>query len=136
MRSARAFFTDNAKGWDLFKAARLGNACGAMVAGRHGCSVSMPTLDEVMAFGRRTGRALTTGFLQRDEHDCLTISDITGSDDTMPPSIAERFDLSGRVTAITGAGGALCGAMADALGAGRRQGGCDLTSIQTKPAPG
>ena len=35
----------------------------------------------------------------------------------MPNSIAERFDLSGRVAAITGAGGALCGAMADALGA-------------------
>ena len=35
----------------------------------------------------------------------------------MPSSIAERFDLSGRVAAITGAGGALCGAMADALGA-------------------
>lgn len=35
----------------------------------------------------------------------------------MPRSIAERFDLSGRVAAITGAGGALCGAMADALGA-------------------
>jgi NAD(P)-dependent dehydrogenase (short-subunit alcohol dehydrogenase family) len=35
----------------------------------------------------------------------------------MPHSIAERFDLSDRVAAITGAGGALCGAMADALGA-------------------
>jgi NAD(P)-dependent dehydrogenase (short-subunit alcohol dehydrogenase family) len=35
----------------------------------------------------------------------------------MPSSIAERFDLSGRVAAITGAGGDLCGAMAEALGA-------------------
>ena len=35
----------------------------------------------------------------------------------MDGSLAERFDLSGRVAAITGAGGALCGAMADALGA-------------------
>jgi NAD(P)-dependent dehydrogenase (short-subunit alcohol dehydrogenase family) len=35
----------------------------------------------------------------------------------MPNSIAERFDLTGKVAAITGAGGALCGAMADALGA-------------------
>ncbi len=38
------------KGWDLRKAARLGNACGAMVVTRHGCSVSMPYWDEVMAF--------------------------------------------------------------------------------------
>ena len=35
----------------------------------------------------------------------------------MEGSLAERFDLTGRVAAITGAGGALCGAMADALGA-------------------
>ena len=38
------------KGWDLHKAARLGNACGAMVVTRHGCSISMPTWDEVAAF--------------------------------------------------------------------------------------
>ena len=38
------------KGWDLHKAARLGNACGAMVVTRHGCSVSMPTWEEVTAF--------------------------------------------------------------------------------------
>lgn len=35
----------------------------------------------------------------------------------MQKNLAERFDLSGKVAAITGAGGALCGAMADALGA-------------------
>ncbi|MDI6764455.1 MAG: 5-dehydro-2-deoxygluconokinase [Thermodesulfobacteriota bacterium] len=38
------------KGWDLWKAARLGNACGAIVVSRHGCSVSMPFWDEVTAF--------------------------------------------------------------------------------------
>ena len=38
------------KGWDLHKAARLGNACGAMVVTRHGCSISMPFWEEVMAF--------------------------------------------------------------------------------------
>jgi 5-dehydro-2-deoxygluconokinase len=38
------------KGWDLWKAARLGNACGAMVVSRHGCSISMPFWEEVMAF--------------------------------------------------------------------------------------
>jgi 5-dehydro-2-deoxygluconokinase len=43
------------KGWDLRKAARLGNACGAMVVTRHGCSVSMPFLDEVMAFADERG---------------------------------------------------------------------------------
>ena len=44
------FLYGHVKGWDLRKAARLGNACGAMVASRHGCSVSMPHFDEVMAF--------------------------------------------------------------------------------------
>jgi 5-dehydro-2-deoxygluconokinase len=38
------------KGWDLRKAARLGNACGAMVVTRHGCSISMPSWEEVTAF--------------------------------------------------------------------------------------
>ncbi|OGP74473.1 MAG: 5-dehydro-2-deoxygluconokinase [Deltaproteobacteria bacterium RBG_16_49_23] len=38
------------KGWDLRKAAQLGNACGAIVVTRHGCSISMPTLEEVMGF--------------------------------------------------------------------------------------
>jgi len=43
------------KGWDLVKAARLGNACGAMVVTRHGCSISMPFFDEVMAFAEEQG---------------------------------------------------------------------------------
>jgi 5-dehydro-2-deoxygluconokinase len=43
------------KGWDLRKAARLGNACGAMVVSRHGCSISMPFLEEVMAFANERG---------------------------------------------------------------------------------
>ena len=43
------------KGWELRKAARLGNACGAMVVARHGCSISMPFLDEVMAFAEERG---------------------------------------------------------------------------------
>jgi len=43
------------KGWDLRKAARIGNACGAMVVTRHGCSISMPFLDEVMAFADERG---------------------------------------------------------------------------------
>ena len=43
------------KGWELRKAARLGNACGAMVVTRHGCSISMPFWDEVMAFAEERG---------------------------------------------------------------------------------
>ena len=38
------------KGWDLVKSARFGNACGAIVVTRPGCSNSMPTYGEVMEF--------------------------------------------------------------------------------------
>jgi 5-dehydro-2-deoxygluconokinase len=38
------------KNWTLYEAARLGNACGAIVVTRHGCSSSMPTYQEVMEF--------------------------------------------------------------------------------------
>jgi 5-dehydro-2-deoxygluconokinase len=37
-------------GWGWRKAARLGNACGAIVVTKHGCANFMPTYDEVMAF--------------------------------------------------------------------------------------
>jgi len=43
------------KGWDLGKACRLGNACGAMVVSRHGCSISMPFWEEVTAFVEERG---------------------------------------------------------------------------------
>lgn len=43
------------KGWDLRKAARLGNACGAIVVTRPGCSNSMPTYEEVMEFVETRG---------------------------------------------------------------------------------
>ena len=39
-----------AHGWGWRKAARLGNACGAIVVTKHGCANFMPTMDEVMAF--------------------------------------------------------------------------------------
>ncbi len=42
-------------GWDLRKAARLGNACGAIVVTKHGCANFMPTYDEVMAFVAERG---------------------------------------------------------------------------------
>jgi 5-dehydro-2-deoxygluconokinase len=37
-------------GWDWRRAARLGNACGAIVVTKHGCANFMPTLDEVNEF--------------------------------------------------------------------------------------
>ena len=42
-------------GWDLYKAARLGNACGAIVVTRHACSASMPTYQEAMDFVEARG---------------------------------------------------------------------------------
>ncbi len=43
------------RGWSLYKAARLGNACGAIVVTKHGCANFMPTYDEVMAFADARG---------------------------------------------------------------------------------
>jgi 5-dehydro-2-deoxygluconokinase len=43
------------QGWDWRRAARLGNACGAIVVTRHGCANFMPTYDEVMAFVEQHG---------------------------------------------------------------------------------
>lgn len=37
-------------GWDWYKSARLGNACGAIVVTKHGCANFMPTMAEVEAF--------------------------------------------------------------------------------------
>jgi 5-dehydro-2-deoxygluconokinase len=37
-------------GWDWYRAARLGNACGAILVTKHGCANFMPTHGEVMAF--------------------------------------------------------------------------------------
>lgn len=47
---ASGFIYGYVNGWDWRKAARLGNACGAIVVTRHGCANFMPTYDEVMAF--------------------------------------------------------------------------------------
>jgi 5-dehydro-2-deoxygluconokinase len=40
------------RGLDWVAAARFGNACGALVVTRHGCSAAFPTEDEVTAFLR------------------------------------------------------------------------------------
>ena len=38
------------KGWDWHKAARMGNACGALVVMRHGCANFMGYEEEVLEF--------------------------------------------------------------------------------------
>src|SRR5215472_7249237 len=47
---ASGFLYGHVSGWDWYKAARLGNACGAILVTRHGCANFMPTYDEVMTF--------------------------------------------------------------------------------------
>lgn len=47
---ASGFLYGYLRGWGWRKAARLGNACGAIVVTKHGCANFMPTFDEVMAF--------------------------------------------------------------------------------------
>jgi 5-dehydro-2-deoxygluconokinase len=42
-------------GWSLYKACRMGNACGALVVTRHGCANFMPTVDEVDSFTGESG---------------------------------------------------------------------------------
>jgi 5-dehydro-2-deoxygluconokinase len=44
------------QGWDWPRAARFGNAVGAIVVTRHACANDMPTLDEVEAFMRERER--------------------------------------------------------------------------------
>lgn len=47
---ASGFLYGHIKGWDWYKSARLGNACGAMVVTKHGCANFMPTLSEIEEF--------------------------------------------------------------------------------------
>ena len=47
---ASGFLYGYLRGWPLERAARLGNACGAIVVTRHGCANFMPTLGEVASF--------------------------------------------------------------------------------------
>jgi 5-dehydro-2-deoxygluconokinase len=49
------FLYGRIQGWSWYKAARMGNACGAMVVMAHGCANFMPTLDEVMTFVDKRG---------------------------------------------------------------------------------
>lgn len=43
------------KGWGWYDAARLGNACGAIVVTQHGCANFMPTYEEVLGFVEARG---------------------------------------------------------------------------------
>jgi 5-dehydro-2-deoxygluconokinase len=54
---ASGFLYGFLQGWPLERAARIGNACGAIVVTRHGCANFMPTLDEVAAFVAARGDA-------------------------------------------------------------------------------
>jgi 5-dehydro-2-deoxygluconokinase len=54
---ASGFLYGYLQGWPLARAARLGNACGAIIVTRHGCANFMPTLDEVAAFLAARGEA-------------------------------------------------------------------------------
>lgn len=47
---AAGFLYGHLKGWGWRRAARLGNACGAIVVTKHGCANFMPTFAEVEAF--------------------------------------------------------------------------------------
>lgn len=47
---AAGFLYGYVKGWSWYRAARLGNACGAIVVTKHGCANFMPTMAEVEAF--------------------------------------------------------------------------------------
>jgi 5-dehydro-2-deoxygluconokinase len=47
---AAGFIFGVVHGWDWYKAARMGNACGAILVTKHGCANFMPTHDEVMGF--------------------------------------------------------------------------------------
>ena len=52
---ASGFLYGFVRGWDWYRAARLGNACGAILVTEHGCANFMPTHDQVMQFIQEHG---------------------------------------------------------------------------------
>ncbi len=52
---ASGFLYGYLKGWDWHRAARMGNACGAIVVTRHGCANFMPYEEEALAFVKEHG---------------------------------------------------------------------------------
>jgi 5-dehydro-2-deoxygluconokinase len=47
---AAGFIYGHLHGWDWYKSARMGNACGAIVVTRHGCANFMGYETEVLDF--------------------------------------------------------------------------------------
>ena len=52
---AAGFIYGRLAGWEWRKSARMGNACGAIVVGRHACANSMATLDEALKLAEENG---------------------------------------------------------------------------------
>ena len=52
---ASGFLYGYLKGWDWHRAARMGNACGAIVVTRHGCANFMPYEQEALSFVEERG---------------------------------------------------------------------------------
>jgi len=52
---AAGFVYGYLKEWDLYRATRMGNACGAIVVTRHGCANFMPYEEEALAFIEERG---------------------------------------------------------------------------------
>jgi 5-dehydro-2-deoxygluconokinase len=52
---ASGFLYGYLNGWTLERSARFGNASGAIVVSRHGCSMAMPSRDEIEAFAAARG---------------------------------------------------------------------------------
>ena len=52
---ASGFLYGYLKGWDWYRAARMGNACGAIVVTRHGCANFMPYEQEALSFIEERG---------------------------------------------------------------------------------
>src|SRR5205823_9077373 len=53
---ASGFLYGHLQGWDWAKAARMGNATGAIVVTRQGCANDMATLQETRSEERRVGK--------------------------------------------------------------------------------
>ncbi len=52
---ASGFIYGYLKGWDWYRCARMGNACGAIVVTRHGCANFMPYEEETLRFIEERG---------------------------------------------------------------------------------
>jgi 5-dehydro-2-deoxygluconokinase len=52
---ASGFLYGYRKGWDWYRSARMGNACGAIVVTRHGCANFMPYEKEALSFIEERG---------------------------------------------------------------------------------